>query len=115
MEEFFTQVDKLKALIDKASAIADGSGVDNLDLSQLKNEAEAIANSCFAGGKMTPAQSVSRKDAYDFVVACSRLSDVISMTRADYYTKAVTDLVATKERVEFTKIAVINMESAGRA
>ena len=115
MEEFFSQVEKIKGMLDKAISIAADGVADDIDLTTLKNDAEALANKCFAVGKMSPVQSVARKDAYDFVVACSRLGDVVGMTRADYYIKAANDLPTCKERVEYSKVAVINLESSGGA
>ena len=113
MEEFFSHVDKIKNMISKVSGIASGTAIDDIDISVLKSTADKIADSCFAVGKMTPTQSIARKDAYDFVVACSRLSDVLGMTRADYYTKAVKDSEISKERVDYAKAAVVTLESAG--
>lgn len=113
MNEFITHIDKLKGMVTKLDAVAKGTGVDTVDLTALKSTADAIANTCFAGGSMSPAQMIARKDAYDFIVSLSRLADVVGLSRADYYAESAAVTPVVQERIDYVKATTLLMSNAG--
>lgn len=113
MNDFLAQTEKLKGILAKIKAVCEGTAVDNINLSTLKNTAEQVANTCFAGGNMSPAQKIARKDAYDFVVSLSRLADFTALTRSDYYDECANSVDIVTERVDYLKATTLILESAG--
>lgn len=113
MKQLAAQVDKLKRIIALGAEIATGDKPDTINLAELSNKAEDIADTCFAGGSMSPAQMIARKDAYDFVVATSRLAEITSLTRPRYYEEATRGAKTVSERVDYVQAVATILNSAG--
>lgn len=106
MEQFFQQVEKFKSVLDKLARVAQGTAADDINLGELRGDLEALANATFAGDVLSGAQRIARREAFDFVAACSRAIDHHGLDRASYYTKAAQNIDVHKERLDYYQTAL---------
>lgn len=100
--EYIDVMTAVQAVLDKQQALAGNLASDNIDLTGVANPADNLANVCFGGNQaFIPATMVSRREAFDFVQAHSRLSDVFKKDRAAVYSEAQTEFAAEKRRLQY--------------
>lgn len=103
MDAFLQQVDTVKAAIQATVSIAKGEVADTIDIESYVGDLVAMANQTFTGPQLSASQKMARKDAFDFISACSRTVDHFKLDRAAYYTSAVETATVLTERLEYAK------------
>ena len=111
MDQFLKQVDLLKTSLGKVVEIAKGAAPDTINVDELVADLSDMANKAFTGDPLTAAQLIARREAFDFVSACSRSADHIKLDRAAYYDAAITSAKINTERLDYAKAATTLFDS----
>ncbi len=100
--EYNNVMTAVQAVLDKQVGLAGNLAADDIDLAGVVSSADNLANACFGGNQaFIPATMVSRREAFDFVQAQSRLSDVFGKDRAAVYSEAQNEFAADKRRLQY--------------
>ena len=109
--EFNKLVSDILSIIDKQKAIADNSGIDDIDLTSIIQDVESLANSAFTPSNISMATIISLREAYDYVASQSRINSVYNYTRENYYSNSGDQLDKLSAFMEYLKAILVNLEN----
>ena len=113
LHEYDEVFSALVGIMDTAKSVSEGA-VDSIDLADVVNPADNLANFVFGGNhEYIPVSMISGNEAWDFVSALSRLSDFFGLDRSAVYAAAAEEYDGDKKRAQYYDAVLKTLDKAG--